>query len=270
MTRLEIISRSPKRATGLPPLLFVHGAFCGAWIWDEHMLPYLVERGLAVHAVSLRGHGDSPGRCDLDRFGLDDYAADVETAIATLGGPPPVLVGHSMGGMVVQRAMERCGAAGAALMASAPPHGLWSSTWSLAWRHPRVFQQIALLQTFGPGAVDPSGIRGAFFSDRIPEADLLRFEPRMQRESRRVQMEMMGLRLPPRPPGVPVLVMGAEEDVFFPRIEIEATARAFGTQARIFPRMGHAMMLEPGWRDVADAIADWTAERFGGTRRAAS
>lgn len=38
------------------------------------------------------------------------------------------------------------------------------------------------------------------------------------------------------------------------------TAAAYGSQARIFSDMGHNMMMEPGWREVADHIVEWLAE----------
>jgi hypothetical protein len=43
--------------------------------------------------------------------------------------------------------------------------------------------------------------------------------------------------------------------------EVRATAHAYGTTAELFPRMGHNMMVEPGWRDVAERIRGWLADR---------
>ncbi len=65
-------------------------------------------RNLGWHgvAVSLRGHGRSAGRKDLDRFGLADFVADVASAAASLD-QPPVVVGHSMGGVVAQHFVQR-------------------------------------------------------------------------------------------------------------------------------------------------------------------
>jgi len=38
---------------------------------------------------------------------------------------------------------------------------------------------------------------------------------------------------------------------------VTATARAYGTTAEFFPDMGHNIMVEPGWCDVANRIAEW-------------
>jgi pimeloyl-ACP methyl ester carboxylesterase len=69
----------------------------------------------------------------------------------------------------------------------------------------------------------------------------------------------MGLDLPPSTPGldVPVLVLGAADDRFIFPGAIAATAATYRTEAEIFPKMAHAMMLDHRWRKVADRIADW-------------
>ncbi len=52
----------------------------------------------------------------------------------------------------------------------------------------------------------------------------------------------------------PVIVMGALEDTIFTPAEIEKTADAYGREAVMFADMAHDMMLEDGWKDVADRI----------------
>ncbi len=58
---LEVITRTPNGGARPTPPLFVHGAYGGAWEWDEHFLPYFAERGWEAHALSLRGHAGSDG-----------------------------------------------------------------------------------------------------------------------------------------------------------------------------------------------------------------
>ena len=55
----------------------------------------------------------------------------------------------------------------------------------------------------------------------------------------------------------PLLVMGAECDGGVSIKEVRATALAYRTEAEVFPDMGHDMMLEPGWRNVALRIDSW-------------
>ncbi|MBP2304072.1 alpha/beta fold hydrolase [Azospirillum melinis] len=260
MSHLEIISRRPSGTAKMPPLLFVHGAFSGAWIWDAKFLPWFAERGWEAHAVSLRGHGNSEGRDRLHDFGIADYVDDVLEAAGRLSAPP-VLIGHSMGGMVVQRALAKRRFPAGVLMASAPPYGLLTSTMGLAWRSPYVFQQMSMLMSFGETAINPDAIRRAMFSDKMPHAEAAKYESFLQEESRRVLLDIGGwIPFPVLPPrDMPVLVMGAEEDLLFPRAEIVATAMALGTQPVFMPDMGHAMMLEQDWQAAAERLETWIA-----------
>lgn len=262
---LEILHRTSETPNGdIPPLLFVHGAFSAAWIWDGKMLPWFAARGWTAHAVSLRGHGGSPGRDRLSWLSLADYTDDVHAAIDRMPSPP-VLIGHSMGGMVVQRVLRDRTLPAAILMASAPPHGLLESTWGLAWRDPGVFHQMALLTSLGARHVDPEGLRRAMFSEGMPAAEIALYEPLLQDESRRVLAEMMHWNpWPPLPRrGTPFLVLGGAADLLFPPDQIRATARMLGTEAELFDGMAHAMMLDPGWERVATRMDQWLRTTIG-------
>ncbi len=258
MPKIEIITRHPKGAPKGPPLLFVHGAFTHAGIWDVNFLPYLAECGYTAHAISLRGHGGSEGHGLLPWTGLADYVADL---VGTINALPtkPVLIGHSLGGMVVQRYLRTAKAPGAVLMASAPPYGMWDSTLGMAFRDPLLIHQLTMLMTFGPGVVDIGAVRRAMVSDRMSDSELLTYEPLFQSESQRVMVDMIAFDpfswLPA--PSLPVLVMGAGHDAFLSAGQVTATARAFGTSAVIFPEMAHCMMIEPDWRTAADLIAEF-------------
>ena len=59
---------------------------------------------------------------------------------------------------------------------------------------------------------------------------------------------------------MPVLVIGAEHDGFFTAGEMLRTAAAYGTQAEIVPGIGHNLMLDQGWPQVADRIDTWVRE----------
>ncbi|MGB0712540.1 MAG: alpha/beta hydrolase, partial [Gammaproteobacteria bacterium] len=147
---LEVLHRSASSGQAdLPPLLFVHGGYVAAWCWAEHYLPFFAARGYECAAVSLRGHGGSAHDGSIHQLSLDDYLADIEQAAAGFS-QPPVLIGHSMGGLLVQRYVERHGAPGAVLMASVPEQGLLASSLHLFLRNPWFMHQISVLEWFGP------------------------------------------------------------------------------------------------------------------------
>ncbi len=84
-------------------IMLVHGAFSDASVWDQ-IIPGLREAGHAVETVDLPGQGAD--RTPVAEVTLEAYAGKVCAALAE--GPPAVLVGHSMGGVVVTQAAARC------------------------------------------------------------------------------------------------------------------------------------------------------------------
>lgn len=252
---LELLSSLPARPRGAP-LLFIHGGFAAAWCWAEHFLPYFAGHGHPAYAVSLRGHGGSGGAERLAASGLDDYAEDVCAAAARLP-EPPVLVGHSMGGTLVERCFERCGGRAAVLMAAVPPYGLGPSVWRLALGDPGLLLGLNAVQYLSPRAGTLATARRALFSPGVPEELVRRHAARVQSESQRVLAELTWpLAWPPRL-AAPVLVLGADNDTLISRGDVDATARHHGTAAEHFPGIAHGMMLEPGWEAVARRIRDW-------------
>jgi len=259
--QLETVTREPKGSPRPTPVLFIHGAFHGAWCWTENFLPYFAEHGYTSHALSLRGHGDSEGRERLRRTRIADYVADVEQVI---GGLPqtPILVGHSMGGLIIQKYLEKHPAPAGVLLASVPVRGLLKTIARIALRHPLAFLKANVTLSLYPIIGTPRLAGEAFFSLDMPAERRDSYFGRMQDESYFAFLDMLALNLPsPKKMDVPLLVLGAESDFFFSPSEVEATARAYKTQAECFPNMAHDMMLEAGWQSVADCILRWLGDR---------
>ncbi len=87
----------------LPPLLLIHGAWQGGWVWDR-LLPELARLGVAAHPVDLPGNGW--GKHADAHATLDAYADHVIERIAGIGAPV-VVVGHSGGGITASQVAER-------------------------------------------------------------------------------------------------------------------------------------------------------------------
>jgi len=254
--RLERLSRLPEGAARGRPLLFVHGAYTGAWCWDEHFLPFFARHGYAAHAVSLSGHGGSEGRERLDRLRLADYVDDVARTVAELPAPP-VLIGHSMGGLIVQKYLEHADATAAALLCAVPPHGLGPAAMRMLVQRPGLLAALNALLAGRRPQLDQ--VREALFHQPVDDATLTRYVQRCQPESVRAIWDMTAFDLPRarRVRRVPMLILGAEHDRLIPPAEVEATGRAYGTPAEILPGLGHALMLERDWERPARRILEW-------------
>ena len=262
--KLEILSRQPAGTAKGIPLLFVHGVFGAAWLWDEFFLPYFAEHGHPSFAVSLRGHGASEGRERVATASLDDYTQDLSRAVDEVVdryGARPVLIGHSMGGAVVQHYLRGGEAPGAVLMASVPPHGLFVSSLTMAATNPLLYYEMMMTTAMGPGAVRPHAIRRALFATKPPGDLEARFFSTGDPDSQRIGLDLMGWRplAPPADQAPPMLVMGAAKDGLISDAAVRATAQTYRTTPVFVPGMAHAMMLEANWRDAADPIRDWAA-----------
>ncbi len=260
--RLEVITRRPPSEPRPTPLLFVHGGWHGAWCWDVHFLPYFAQQGYVCYALSLRGHGSSENNKPLRFTRMGDYVNDVAQVAGTLERPP-VVVGHSMGGFVVQKYLEKDDAPAGVLLASAPPSGTIPALLRYAGRHPLTLLKDTLTFSLRFSVGTPELVRDAFFSAEMPLEKVRAYSERMQDESfTTLAFDAAALHLvKPQQIKAPVLVLGAERDTIFTTDEVEATARAYGTKAEIFPDMAHDMMLEASWQQVAERITVWLKER---------
>jgi pimeloyl-ACP methyl ester carboxylesterase len=258
---LEVITKGPSGSPRPTPLVFIHGGWHGAWCW-ELFQQYFAEQGYRSHALSLRGHGASSGRERLRCSSAAEYLADLDQVIRQMPAPP-VLIGHSMGGYLIQKYLESRTARAAVLLASIPARGLFMILHRLSLRHP--LQTIKMHAAWEPFALieTPDLAREAFFSADIAPAKLDRYVSLLQPESYRVGWDASVFKIPRprRVRKVPMLVLGAEKDTLITTDEVRATAAAYGTRAELYPDMAHDMMLENGWQSVAARMAEWLREK---------
>jgi pimeloyl-ACP methyl ester carboxylesterase len=245
---LELLDRQPASGGNRVPLLFVHGLGHGAWC-REQWLDAAAEAGHPAYAVSLRGHGGSPGR--LRTALLSQYVDDVVRTAEGLPRPP-VLVGHSMGGLVVQQALARYAARGAVLVAPVPKHPAVASLMAIARRHPQ-----DALKILAGGSLP---LRPDYLFHELDDAEARRLSDRCGGESAVVQYQLL-MHRPAKPPlgSPPVLVLATPDDRLVPIRGVRATAARYGARIEEFPGMGHDLMLDARWREPLKVMLDWLA-----------
>ncbi len=258
---LEVIDKGCVSESHPVPLLFVHGAWHAAWCWDENFLSFFADKGYRAVALSFRGHGNSPSDKPLRTCSVADYVQDV-TSVADTLPVPPVVIGHSMGGLIVQKYLESHEAPAGVLLTSMPPQGNLGSALRWIRAHPWHFTKMAITGKALPYISTPELARERFFSTQTPDSLVLNCAARLQEDSSRIGIDCAVLSLPrPKRVRTPLLVLGADDDGAHTRKEVLATARAYRTEAEFFPNMGHNMMLEPGWAAVAQRIHSWLGMR---------
>lgn len=256
--RLELIHEAAQGTErDAPPLLFVHGAFCAAWCWQRTFLPWFAQQGFDCWAISLEGHGDSDGHQYLSAISIDDYVRNLSAAVKRIKRTP-IMIGHSMGGFVLQQYLTSHTLPAAAFLASVPPTGLASSSLRLLTQAPGLLLNLNLYQQ---GSYNPaeSELRDLLLSQDAPPATTALLTQCCQQESQRAVMDMtlanpLAIR-PIRP--LPALVLGAAEDMLISPEDVVATAERLDVSAEILPHMGHMMMLDTRWERTAERLLQW-------------
>eukprot|EP00741_Cyanophora_paradoxa_P002826 tig00000632_g2743.t1 len=254
----------PSGAPQLRPLLFVHGSFHSAFCWEENFLPYFASLGHPSFAVSLRGHGGSPTTGIEDRAPVvKDYIEDIHWAFDEIerrapNAGEPVIVAHSIGGLVLANYIEQYQPERAVFMCSMPPSGIVNIAKRTLLRNP--FEVWEFVQAFGmkKALKDVKLCRRAFFSEGVPDTEVEKHMRRLKAPPRTLSLGKISLPDRSKLPGkTRALVLGARNDFVVDVPAVHETAEAFGVDATVFEDAAHDLMLEPRWRDAADVIAAW-------------
>ncbi|MFC3531327.1 alpha/beta hydrolase [Vogesella facilis] len=248
-------------ASVAPPLLFVHGAYSAANCWQRHFLPWFSQQGYDCWALSLRGHGGSPGRDQLHSFGIADYVADMAWACGQLP-QPPVLLGHSMGGFVIQQYVRQHSAPAVVLLASVPPGGLALATWRLSLTAPDILLGLNLFQQ---GKYQPTAeeVRRMLLSPDVEPATAQWLASHCQVESQRAVLDMsLTTALFTRRLPCPALSLVGRNDLLVSPLEASSGGHLLGIDTTVLPDLGHMLMLDRRWPSVAQTVAEWLARQF--------
>jgi pimeloyl-ACP methyl ester carboxylesterase len=239
------------------PILMVHGAWHGPWYWDPWS-EALTAAGYAPRAVTLPAH-DEPGDRRRIWTSLGDYVDAVKSELAFLGSDC-VVMGHSMGGLVAQRALESHDAALGILLASVPPRGVMGATVRTAREIPVQFAAVNGLLSMHPIVATKRLTRRAFFTDDTPDEVVAWTRERIQNESYLAYLEMLAMWPRPRKVSTPIRVIASGKDRIFSVEEQRQLADAYDTDLVVLEESGHDIVLDPAGQPALDQILIWLAE----------
>jgi pimeloyl-ACP methyl ester carboxylesterase len=174
----------------------------------------------------------------------------------------PVVVGHSLGGLVVAKYLEKHEAPAGILVAPSPSEGMFWSGMRLQIQNPLLLTECALKQDLAIMFATPERAKRFLFSADADDAKVSEYAAHFGSESYRANMEMIWNLPKPEKVKAPMLVVGAANDALLLPAKIEKTARAFNADCKIFPDMAHDMMLERGWQKVADFMFEWLEKKI--------
>ena len=260
--RLQVIHRPQHNAATKGHLVLIHGACMGAWVWEDNFIPFFHQLGYEVHAISLRGHAESPNEKPIKWTSIMDYKADLLQYVCTLEGPI-FIIGHSMGGFTLQHAMNELPATvkAAVLLCSAPRHGLFGLVMKLILHYPIGFLISLLQMSWLPIMKHPDKLKRVIFREDFSSAKMATVLPKMQEESFLAFLQMVFLKLPRLKRVVtPTLIVGAEKDYLVSERDTRRMAAYYDLQPCIIEGASHCFMLEIGWEKVAEKINAFLAE----------
>ncbi|MBU1376926.1 MAG: alpha/beta hydrolase [Alphaproteobacteria bacterium] len=241
----------------MPTVVMTHGAFCGGWAFEVFRAPFEA-RGWTVLTPDLPGHGEAGSVAGVS---MTDYAKSLVTFCAELP-EPPVLLGHSMGGLVCQMAARRVNPRALVLLAPSPP---WGITGSSIEEAVTAFG-VQMVDPFWGGAVSPDRhIMRQHSLDRTPKPLRDSILDRLRPESGRAVREVLNWWMDPfmtTSVGVgalpmPSLAIVGDRDVVHPVATVRQTAERIGAQLRVMPGMSHWLIGEEGWEGVAEIALTW-------------
>lgn len=243
-----------------PVLLLVHGAWHGAWCWEDGFAPYLREQGHEVKTLNLPGHGQA-GADKIPWYSIADYVDAVQAKLESIGRPTVVL-GHSLGGYTVQKLMERRPPllAGVVLLAAATQRGVWGVVGHLLQTQPMTLLTACLKQDLYHLVRSPERARQLFHLADLPEKTLKGYWSQIGNESFRAFLDMLLLNpisAKKADPMLPKLILGGDLDAIFPEAVVRHNASSYGVTATIYKGMPHSLAQNTGWQRLADDIGAW-------------
>lgn len=254
------------------PLMLIHGAWLSSESW-ENFADYFGSRDFMVSApewprkqgnvAELREDAE-----ELAGLGLTEIVDHYESMIRALA-EPPVLIGHSYGGLIVELLLDRgLGRAGVA-MSPAPPKGILILPFSTlkagapVLAHPSKWHGVVplTLEQFTYGFVNtfsPEEAAAAYEKYAVPETGQIFYEAGFANFHLHPPTELHF----ERGERAPLLIVGAENDNTVPASlshkQYEKYAKSdVQTDYIEFPGRPHLMMVAEGWEEIAAAIEDW-------------
>ncbi|XP_068636824.1 uncharacterized protein [Aristolochia californica] len=281
--KMEVISqKGHKNGTfSKPPLVFVHGSFHAAWCWAPHWLPFFSEFGYDCYALSLLGQGESNVPEGPAAGTLQTHASNIADFILKEVRSPPVLIGHSFGGLIVQIYISNMipphephnhfsydkdnlypALTGAVLVCSVPPSGNGGLVWRYLLSKPVAAIKVTLSLAAKAFAISLPLCKETFFSPGMEDNIVKRYQELMKGSSKVPLFDLKKLNVSLPSPSVPgdfieLLVLGASDDFIVDVEGLNETARHYGVPPVCIDGVAHDMMLDVSWKKGAQVILSW-------------
>lgn len=246
-------------------IFMIHGMWGGAWYW-KNFKDFFKENGFKCKTPYLRHHNVDPKKKPpkgLGKTGLIDYAADLEAEIKKLD-EKPIIMGHSMGGLLALILAGRNLAEAAVIITPAPPSGINALKPSVLWSFAGPLLKLSWLGR--PHRLSFNAAVYAMMHLLPPNEQKYIFE-RSVAESGKAAREIgfwfvdwrTAARVKPSSVKCPLFVISGAEDRITPAKVVKKVACKYIHVAKYKEYLGHAhyIICEQGWKQVAEDIYQW-------------
>jgi pimeloyl-ACP methyl ester carboxylesterase len=237
------------------PVLCLHGLFAGSWVYEQ-LLPLIAERGHPAAALSFRGHPPAPPIPSIGRTSIAAYCHDAAEAAKALDRP--IVIGHSLGGLVALLLASRNLVRAAVLVSAAPPRGINVLSLPLLLRMPRYLPALLFSRAFLPRPHDLD----ALVLNRVPVSEReqyrMRFVPDSGRAARQAALGTSDADLSAT--RTPLFLVSGDEDRFVPLGVARRIAQRYDAPLHVARGHGHFLFGERGWEAHAAAILVWIGQ----------
>ena len=252
----------PESSKFKSPLLLAHGLWSGSWCWYE-WATHFCNLGWECWAVNLSRRIKDKKRHPEIRLdvALQDWVDDLKRVIqAALF--PPVLLGHSMGGLAALKVAAEEEVTGLILLSSPPPSEI-KMVMPRALRLLRL-KYLPLIFLRRPFCPEERDLCRSWLAS-LPKSRLPDILKRMVPESATFVSEFFSRRIDVDPTRIrcPVLIVGGSEDRVVPMASLREMAQRLGADLKEYPNHGHWMIGEAeGLKTVRD-IHRWAIQKLG-------
>lgn len=248
--------------SALPPIVMIHGMWCVGEIWSSFRLPFEAA-GYTVHTPTLRHHALGAPHPELGTTSLRDYVDDLAAFIATLP-ERPILIGHSMGGLLTQLLVAKGLAKAAILVCSAAPRGVFPVRLSMLPATTRIFSTPGFWKK--PNKLNAREARYAVFNE-ISEGEAEARIDDLVHESGRAAAEIVFALFQKNGAATvdfsanktPMFSIAGGRDRIVPSSVCRKNAALYGKRCdyREYPQHAHFIIGEAGWELVAKDCIEW-------------
>ena len=246
------------------PVLMIHGMWCTGANWSR-IKELMAPRGYDCHAPTLPAHEPGPNQAhDVASKSLTDYLVFLEDYIQKQNfSRPPILIGHSMGGWLVQALAARSKPLAAVLLTPAAPAGIISLRWSnltvftphflrwAFWRKPYLLSR-SMAERYAYNGLAPAD-QERLYKGLVHESGRTPFELGMwwadSRHAARIDTSQVKC---------PLYVVSCGTDGLVPAAVVKKVAALYlQVSQRIYPVRSHWVIDDEETEEMVNEICGW-------------